>query len=308
MSYSQKLLACAGALRTVLPHPERQGRVLAAIEKTEHDTRLDPPLQGMQRAVHALPLSEEDRDLLHGHWLGHPLHPALVQIPLGTWFSAALLDLIPGKRRHYAPALLIATGLGAAVPAAVTGWIDWAELRKPQMRVGLVHALANTVAISFYVSSLGARLRGRALRGRLLGYAGLTAVSVGGVLGGHLAYRQASSVNHAEDISVRTEPGWHSLGATADLPVGKAVRRAVGDMPVVVVRESGGAVHVLADRCSHMAGPLSQGEIVDGCVRCPWHGSVFRLTDGRNVAGPATSPQPVFETRQSEGQVEARLA
>ena len=166
MSYSQKLLACASALRAVLPDSERQGRVLAAIEKTEHDTRLDPPLQGIQRAVHALPLSDEDRDVLHGHWLGHPLHPALVQIPLGTWFSAAVLDLVPGKRRHYAPALLIATGLVAAVPAAVTGWIDWAELRKPQMRVGLVHALANTTAVVLYASSLGSRVRGRSVRGR----------------------------------------------------------------------------------------------------------------------------------------------
>jgi nitrite reductase/ring-hydroxylating ferredoxin subunit/uncharacterized membrane protein len=308
MSYSQKLLACASALRAVLPDPERQGRVLTAIERTEHDTRLDPPLQGIQRAVHALPLSDEDRDVLHGHWLGHPVHPALVQIPIGTWFSAAVLDLIPGKRRHYAPALLIATGLGAAVPAAVTGWIDWAELRKPQMRVGLVHALANTTAIALYAASLGARLRGRSLRGRALGYAGLAAVGAGGALGGHLAYRQAASVNHAEDISVRTEPGWHDMGAAADLPVGKAVRRTVGETPVVVVRESGGAVHVLADRCSHMAGPLSQGEIVDGCVRCPWHGSVFRLSDGWNVGGPATSPQPVFETRHVDGHVEARLA
>lgn len=308
MSYSQKLLACAGALRAVLPDSQRQGRVLAAIERTEQDTRLDPPLQGIQRAVHALPLSEEDRDLLHGHWLGHPVHPLLVQVPIGTWMSAAVLDLIPGKRRHYAPAMLIATGLGAAVPATVTGWIDWAELRKPQMRVGLVHALANSVAVVLYTASLGARLRGRSVRGRALGYAGLTAVGIGGALGGHLAYRQAAAVNHAEDIPVRTEPGWHSLGAHGELPVGKAVRRTVGETPVLVVRESGGAVHVLADRCSHMAGPLSQGEISDGCVRCPWHGSVFRLSDGWNVSGPATSPQPVFETRHVDGQVEARLA
>ncbi|OEU87443.1 (2Fe-2S)-binding protein [Streptomyces abyssalis] len=291
-----------------MPDPQRQGRLLTAIERTEQDTRLDPPLQGIQRAVHALPLSDEDRDVLHGHWLGHPVHPALVQIPIGTWLSAAVLDLIPGKRRHYAPALLIATGLGAAVPAAVTGWIDWAELRKPQMRVGLVHALANSTAVVLYTASLGARLRGRSVRGRALGFAGLAAVGVGGALGGHLAYRQAAAVNHAEDIPVRTEPGWHALGAPSDFPVGKAVRRTVGETPVLVVREGGGAVHVLADRCSHMAGPLSQGEISDGCVRCPWHGSVFRLSDGWNVGGPATSPQPVFETRQAEGQVEARLA
>lgn len=55
-------------------------------------------------------------------------------------------------------------------------------------------------------------------------------------------------------------------------------------------------------------GPLSDGTIADGCVECPWHGSVFRLSDGWNVRGPATAPQPSFETRMSDdGTVEVRL-
>ncbi|MGH3311308.1 MAG: Rieske (2Fe-2S) protein, partial [Streptomyces sp.] len=148
----------------------------------------------------------------------------------------------------------------------------------------------------------------RSLRGRALGYAGLAAVGAGGALGGHLAYRLAASVNHAEDIRVRTEPGWHPLGAKAEFPVGEPVRRNVGETPVLVVRESGGEVYVLAERCSHMAGPLSQGRVsADGCVQCPWHGSRFRLSDGQPVGGPATAPQPVFETRYAEGVLQARL-
>lgn len=304
MSYSQKLLAYATAVRSVLPDPERPGRVRDAVEKLERAERLDPLLHTVRRAVHALPLRDA-RDVLHGRWLGHPLHPALVQVPIGTWASAAVLDLLPGRR--HAAALLVGTGLVAAVPAALAGWVDWAEMREPQLRVGFVHALVNGVGVGLYAASLTARLRGRSVRGRALGYAGLTVVGVGGALGGHLAYRLAASVNHAEDVAVRTEPGWHPLGTMAEFPVGKPVWRTVGEVPVVVVRESGGDVHVLAERCSHMAGPLSQGEISDGCVRCPWHGSVFRLSDGLNVGGPATAPQPVFETRYADGRVEARL-
>jgi nitrite reductase/ring-hydroxylating ferredoxin subunit len=75
----------------------------------------------------------------------------------------------------------------------------------------------------------------------------------------------------------------------------------------VVVREIGGTVHALAERCSHLAGPLSEGTVADGCVRCPWHGSVFRLSDGWNVRGPATAPQPAFDTRIVDGHVEIRL-
>jgi len=304
MSYSQKLLASATFIRSVLPDPDRPGRVTGAVRKLEGLEQLDPLLLGLRAAVRALPLGGA-RDVLHGRWLGHPVHPVLVQVPMGTWTSAAILDLLPGQRRT--AGLLVATGLAAAAPAALTGWVDWAELRRPQLRVGVVHAAMNSVGVGLYAASLMARLRGRSVRGRALGYAGLTAVGIGGALGGHLAYHQAAAVNHAEDVGVRTPAGWHPLGRTAEFPVGAPVRRSVGEVPVLVVRESGGDVHVLADRCSHMAGPLSEGEVVDGCVRCPWHGSVFRLSDGWNVEGPATAPQPSFETRSVDGRVEARL-
>ncbi|MFD0722816.1 Rieske 2Fe-2S domain-containing protein [Streptomyces globosus] len=41
-------------------------------------------------------------------------------------------------------------------------------------------------------------------------------------------------------------------------------------MEPLVVREAGGEVHAPAGRCSHMAGPLAEGDIDDGRVRCPW--------------------------------------
>ncbi|MGY1452879.1 Rieske 2Fe-2S domain-containing protein [Streptomyces sp. SS8] len=296
--------AALSAARSALPDPERPGRILTAVERLESTPRLDAALGPLRRAVHALPLGGA-RDALHGRWLGHAVHPLMVQVPIGTWMSAAVLDLMPGQRRG--ADVLVGVGLAAAAPAALTGWVDWAELRKPQMRVGLVHAAANATAVGLYSASLTARLRGRRGRGRLLGFAGLAVVSAGGALGGHLAYRQAAAVNHAEQVPAVVGPGWHPVGDMADLPVGEPVRRYAGETPVVVVRETGGQVHALADRCSHMAGPLSQGTVADGCVRCPWHGSVFRLADGWNVRGPATSPQPVFETRVVDGRVEARL-
>ncbi|MFJ7260627.1 Rieske (2Fe-2S) protein [Streptomyces globosus] len=86
-----------------------------------------------------------------------------------------------------------------------------------------------------------------------------------------------------------------------------AVRAEPAGVEPLVVREAGGEVHALAGRCSHMAGPLAEGDIDDGCVRCPWHGSVFRLSDGRNVRGPAMSPQPSSNCRAVAGHVEARL-
>ncbi|MEE1943163.1 Rieske (2Fe-2S) protein [Streptomyces sp. TRM 70361] len=304
MPVYQNIRDTLSTARSALPDPDRPGRVLTAVERLESSTRLDGALGPLRRAVRALPLGGA-RDALHGRWLGHAVHPLLVQVPIGTWLSAAVLDLMPGQRRG--ADTLVGIGLAAAAPAALSGWVDWAELRKPQMRVGLVHAAANVTAVGLYAASLNARLRGRRGRGRALAFAGLTAVSAGGALGGHLAYRQAAAVNHAEHVPAVVEPGWHPIGDVADLPVGEPVRRQVGETPLVVVREAGGAVRALADRCSHMAGPLSGGEVADGCVRCPWHGSVFRLSDGWNVRGPATAPQPAFETRVVDGRVEARL-
>jgi len=37
-----------------------------------------------------------------------------------------------------------------------------------------------------------------------------------------------------------------------------------------------------------------RAEVVDGCVRCRWHGSEFRLTDGKVMRGPAAAPQPAW--------------
>ncbi|GAA4934483.1 Rieske 2Fe-2S domain-containing protein [Streptomyces coeruleoprunus] len=292
------------AVRRLLPSAEGPGRVLRGVDRLERWPGADRLIDSVRAAVKAAPLGP-GRDVLHGRWLGHPLHPVMVQLPLGMWLSAALLDMLSGDRRS--AQVLVGAGLATAGPAALAGWTDWAALPKEQQRVGLVHAATNITAVALYTASYAARRRGLAGPGKALGLAGLSAVGVGGALGGHLAYRQAAGANHAEHVHHLLEPEWHTVGDVAGLPVGRAVRRHVGEVAVMVVREPGGTVHVLADRCSHMAGPLSEGELIDGCVRCPWHGSVFRLADGWNVHGPATAPQPAFDTRIVDGRLQVRL-
>lgn len=294
----------ATALRSVLPSGQEAGVVLRAMETLEKSPRGDLVADALRTAIRALPLGA-GRDALHGRWLGHPLHPLLVQLPTGAWLSAGVLDLIPGQSR--AARLLVGLGLAGAAPAAVAGWVDWAEMRRPQQRVGLVHAAANITGVALYAASLTARCRGRHLRGRLLGFGGLAAIGVGGAIGGHLAYRQAAGANHAEQVADLVPSGWHPVADLADLPLGRPHRAHVGEVAVVVVRTDAETVRVLAERCSHMAGPLAEGEVVDGCLVCPWHGSRFRLADGWNVTGPATAPQPAFETRIVDGRVEARF-
>jgi nitrite reductase/ring-hydroxylating ferredoxin subunit/uncharacterized membrane protein len=282
----------------------RQSRVLWLLDCLERESRADPVIDALRKGVRALPLGR-GRDVLHGRWLGHPVHPLMVQVPIGSWLSAAVLELRPGRSRE--AGLLVGVGLAAAAPAALAGAVDWAELHRQQQRVGLVHALTNTAAVGLYAASLACRVKGREAAGRAYGFLGLTAVGLGGMLGGHLAYRQASGANHAEEVPHVVTEGWHRIGTLDECPAGQPVRRSVDDVPVLVVRELGGTIHALAERCSHLAGPLSEGTVADGCVRCPWHGSVFRLSDGWNVRGPATAPQPAFDSRIVDGRVEVRL-
>ncbi|MFE1292946.1 DUF2231 domain-containing protein [Streptomyces sp. NPDC058751] len=174
--------------RTVPSSGALSSRWLAGLSRLEHAKAADPVIQKLQRSIRSLPMGEA-RDLLRGRPLGHPVHPVLVQVPIGCWLSAAVMDAVPGGQR--AATTLTAVGLAGVAPAAVTGWVDWADLPPEQARVGLAHAVANVTAVAFFAASLTARLRRHQARGRLWSLAGLAAVGVTGALGGHVAYRQA---------------------------------------------------------------------------------------------------------------------
>lgn len=133
------------------------------------------------------------RNALEGSWLGHPVHPAVVALPIGSWSSALLVDFLP-SRRSAAPTLA-GIGLLSAPLAVATGLVQWNRLTIPQRRTALVHAAANSIATGcFLVATRSWRCEKR-WQGRLFGTVGLTATLVGGVLGGHLAYVQGAGVD-----------------------------------------------------------------------------------------------------------------
>jgi nitrite reductase/ring-hydroxylating ferredoxin subunit/uncharacterized membrane protein len=295
---------------------------LELVTRLEDADWLDPAAKKVRKVVKRVIRPKWARDVLHGVPIGHPVHPLAVQVPLGAWISAAVLDALPGNDR--AAAVLIGVGTGTAVPSAVAGFTDWTQLHPQQQRVGLVHAAANITATSLYAASLVARAQGRRGSGKVLAYLGLAVVGAGGFLGGHLTYRQAAGVNHSEDVPHRFPSGWQPLAPLAELPEGKLNKIVVAEIPLLAYRE-GEDVRVLSDVCSHLSGPLHEGKLKGGrlqggdnqdggpddgsdpCVVCPWHGSTFSLRTGEVQAGPATAKQPLFETRVSDGLVEVCL-
>jgi nitrite reductase/ring-hydroxylating ferredoxin subunit/uncharacterized membrane protein len=277
---------------------------------------LDPVATKLSGLVRKVPAGL--RDVLHGVWLGHPLHPVLAQMPVGTWLSAGILDALAvmtrddGRRagvEHSAEALL-ATGLAAVPAAAAAGSADWSQLHPEQQRVGLVHASANVVAATLLTVSLVQRRRGRQSQGRRLGLLGVAVASTGAAIGGHLSYRWAAGANHAEEVPHVTPTDWTEIGRLDEFEQRVPTRRSIGGTPVVVVRR-GSSITVLADRCSHLAGPLSEGSIAEeglvDCIVCPWHGSTFALDDGSVVHGPATAAQPTFHVQVRDDLVLARV-
>ncbi|HWD43789.1 MAG TPA: Rieske 2Fe-2S domain-containing protein [Actinomycetota bacterium] len=275
----------------------------AAMKRLEEAEALDEPADKLAKVVGPAVQPRLVKNALSGTWLGHRFHPLLVPLPIGFWTGALLFDLLATRRARWAADVLVGSGIAVAVPTAAAGLSDWADAEPEGRRVGLVHLSCNTLALACYSASLVARLLGRRKAGVGLGLAGAVAISAGGYLGGHLSYVQAVGVEKRRFADGPTT--WTAVLDTADLEEGQPRVVRAGDTDVLLYRE-GSRVHALWARCTHELGPLAEGTFADGCVTCPWHGSTFRLADGKVVRGPAAASQPVYEARVTDGKVEVR--
>lgn len=239
-------------------------------------------------------------DFLHGRWLGHALHPVLSDLPIGFWTASLLLDAFGAST---SAGLVNAAGSAAAVATAASGVADWTATDGRERRLGLLHGLLNVAGLSLQLMSLGARIRfdrGAAVR---LSAAGWTVSTLAAYLGGELVFGRGQMVSH--DAWTAGPAVWTPVLPAAELADGQARGVEVAGRTVLVYREAG-RVHAMEDACSHAGGPLHEGEIRDGLVTCPWHGSRFRLSDGSVRRGPATFPQLRLQARERAGQIEVR--
>jgi nitrite reductase/ring-hydroxylating ferredoxin subunit/uncharacterized membrane protein len=276
-----------------------QAVVVGIEDASALDRVADPLTAAVRSALPAGPL----KDTLSGTWLGHTLHPVLTDVPIGAWTSSLMLDAVGGRESRRAADRLIAIGILAALPTAATGISDWGDTQPKERRVGLVHAAANTTALALFSGSLLTRRRGRRARGVALSLAGAGALGVGGYLGGHLVLARGLGVDRTAFASPPSE--WTDATADSDVSDGRLTHATVNGVDAVLTRQQGKVV-ALADRCTHRGAPLHEGQLSDGAIVCPWHQSIFRLTDGSIVQGPATRPEPCFAVRVRAGRVELR--
>ena len=177
-------------------------RLLPSASPLEERADLDGAVDALRSVADQLLADDAVKGGLQGHWLGHPVHPLATDLVIGFWTSAFVLDFFPVKRVRAASDLLVALGLASALPTVVTGLADWSDLDRRKQRVGVVHAAANAVGAGFYALSLANRVRGRRARGIVLSTLGATAMSVGGYLGGHLAFGETGD----PDADPRSSP------------------------------------------------------------------------------------------------------
>jgi nitrite reductase/ring-hydroxylating ferredoxin subunit/uncharacterized membrane protein len=260
----------------------------------------------LAKAVRGLKAPAKVNEALSGTWLGHPVHPLLIVVPMGSWISAVLLDWLGGEDAETAADLLVGAGLAGAVPTVATGYSDWADTEPASdtvRRIGIVHAAFNATAAGLFAASLAARAADARGRGKLLALAGLGSVGVGGYLGGHLTYAEGVGVNLATFEEYPQD--WTQV--LADAALGEGEMRSVDvDGVAILIARRGGDVHALSNTCVHRGGSLADGELVGDCVQCPLHASQFRLEDGSVEQGPAVYPQPALEARVRDGSIEVR--
>lgn len=277
-------------------------RLVASIEKLEP---LDAMAERVQKLVAWMAPEESTlKDLLSGTWLGRPLHPLLTDVVIGTWTSAFLLDVLGNEGTERAADQLIFIGNATAVPTVAAGLSDWAELWGEQRRVGCIHALGNATAFCLQIVSLRARKSNKRRKAALLSLVAMSMTAVSAYLGGHLSFVRGVGVNQTAFEEWPQE--WTPVIAVEDLTDGTPTAVKANDVRVMLYKR-GESIYALSDRCPHRGCPLHQGQVNNSMVTCPCHGSIFRLSDGGVVRGPATVPAPSYEVRRKGGKVEVRL-
>ncbi len=235
---------------------------------------------------------------LNGTWLGHPVHAAITDVPIGAMTVSVLADLIG---QHLVADVAMVIGVLGMLGAAVTGLADYAEVDGNARNRATVHGTVMVVTLGVYLVSLLIRSSDPPdrLPAVIVGIVGYLLLLLGGEIGGDLVYLIGTHVDRHAWRGSGTKWVAVDLGGLPDIPEGGPTKLRAGINDLVVVRE-GDRVLALHAVCAHAGGPLPEGELVDGQIQCPWHGSRFRLADGHVTRNPSMYDQPAYDVRRSE--------
>jgi nitrite reductase/ring-hydroxylating ferredoxin subunit len=249
------------------------------------------------------------QDFLNGSWLGHSLHPVVVDVVVGGSTAAVLLQVLTWlgvADLRVAILWLLALTWLAGLSAIVTGLTDFKDTATGDERhvVGL-HGLINIVATAVFIAAFLALLVKADPLAGLLMLGGYVVLSVGAFIGGHVVFKYGYMVNHNAFSSGKKAKEYTAVLPVADLAEATPTKAMLGPTALVLVRR-GDLVSALKETCSHAGGPLSQGTLAGDTIVCPWHGSAYRLVDGAVRHGPSATRQVAYRARIAGDQVEVQ--
>jgi nitrite reductase/ring-hydroxylating ferredoxin subunit len=249
------------------------------------------------------------QDFLNGAWLGHSLHPVVVDVVVGGSTAALLLQALSWfgvADLRVAILWVLALTWLAGLSAIVSGLTDFKDTATGDERhvVGL-HGLINIVATVILIGAFLALLAEADALGGWLVVAGFAVLSVGAFIGGHVVFKYGYMVNHNAFERARKASEFTAVLPAAELAEATPTKVTLGTTALVVVRR-GDLVFALKETCSHAGGPLAKGTVEGYTVVCPWHASAFRLSDGAVRHGPATTRQVAYRARINADQVEVQ--
>lgn len=238
------------------------------------------------------------KDLLNGTWLGHPVHSAATDLPIGALTVAIVLELVG---QHTAADIALVVAVVSIAGSIVTGLADYTDVDGTARMRATVHATVMLISEVLFIVSLvirGGNPPDRSLP-TILVLLGFATISVGAAIGGDLVFLIGTNVNRHAWRGAGAKWVALDLGDLPDIPEGGPTKVKAGANNLILVR-TGDTIQALHETCAHAGGPLAEGTIVDGCIQCPWHGSRFRLANGHVARGPAAYDQPTYEVRRAE--------
>jgi pyruvate oxidase len=112
---------------------------------------------------------------------------------------------------------------------------------------------------------------------------------------------EAITIAKANRGAEDTEEKWVGVGGSSEFAIDTVHPVQIGETSVAVVRTDAG-IYALNGRCPHQGGPLTEGTMCDGLLRCPWHGYDFNVDTGRSPGSDLVAE--TLKVREQDGTVE----
>ena len=90
------------------------------------------------------------------------------------------------------------------------------------------------------------------------------------------------------------------IAETSEIAEGELMPLEIDGEPICLAKVDG-TIYAFTDNCTHISGPLSEGDLHGDVLTCPWHGAQFNVRTGKVLRGPARQDILTYPVRV-EGQ------